>query len=83
MHTRYYQIARNRKMQSIDMIAPIVRELPPELQKEVIDYVLRLAHRTKVGEKRHLNLDWAGGLAYLAETTTSVNLQHDISKWRI
>ena len=70
-------------MQSIDSLGPIVRQLPPELQEEVIEYVMHLAERAKSGRRRSLRLDWAGGLSYLAETTTSVDLQHTISRLRI
>jgi len=70
-------------MQSIETIEPIVRQLPPELQQEVIDYVMNLAHRAKTAQRRSLKLDWAGGLSYLADTTNSVDLQHKISTWRI
>lgn len=71
-------------MQSIDSLGPIVRQLPPELQQEVIEYAIQLAHRAKTGRrKRSLKLDWAGGLSYLAGSTTAVDLQHKISELRI
>lgn len=70
-------------MQSIETIEPLIRQLPPELQQEVIDYVINLAQRVKTGRKRSLKLDWAGGLSYLGETTNSVDLQHTISTWRV
>jgi Protein of unknown function (DUF2281) len=70
-------------MESIESIGSIVRELPPEQQQEVIEYVMHLSQRAKTGRRRSLKLDWAGGLSYLADKTTSVDLQHTISRLRI
>ena len=66
-------------MQSID---EMVKKLPPESRAEVIDFVefLLAKHRSKPRPK--MTCDWAGGLEDLRAEFTSVELQHQASKWR-
>jgi hypothetical protein len=62
-----------------------IKNLPPELHKDVenyVDFLLEREHeKKKVGKK--LKLDWAGSLKEYRDTYTSVELQHKISKWRL
>lgn len=60
-----------------------IKKLPPELHREVEDYVDFLLQREKKKTGRKLKLDWAGGLKEYRDKYTSVELQHKISKWRL
>lgn len=57
-----------------------IKELPPELQQEVEDFVEFLiekrVHRPR--PKAQLKLDWRGALRDLRDQYTSVELQHEI-----
>lgn len=60
-----------------------IKELPPDLQKEVAVFVESL-HVKQVKRRRgKLKFDWAGALKDLRDRYTSVELQHKISEWRI
>jgi len=61
----------------------LVKELPPEFQEEVRDFVEFLLEKRKKKARGKPRLDWAGALADLRDQYTSVELQHKISKWRI
>ncbi|MBI2339526.1 MAG: DUF2281 domain-containing protein [Deltaproteobacteria bacterium] len=62
----------------------IMKELPPEAQKEAWDFVDFLSQRyaPKPRIKKKPAFKWAGALKELGEKYTSVELQHEISKWR-
>ncbi len=60
----------------------LYRQLPPELQQEVRDFVHYLLD-TKVHRKqRYLRLSWAGGLSDLRDRYTSLELQKKALEWR-
>lgn len=60
----------------------LIRELPPHLQNEVRDFAQFLAD-TKVRPKRkHLRMDWAGGLKEFRGQYTSLELQKKALEWR-
>jgi predicted DNA-binding protein len=65
------------------MIEDRIKELPPELRKEVEEFVEFLLE--KRGRKRgtYLRQGWAGALRDLRDKYTSVELQHKVSEWRI
>ncbi len=53
-----------------------IRFLPPELQREVEDFVDFLLAKTARQEgKRFLKQDWAGGLAQFRDQYTALELQ--------
>jgi hypothetical protein len=58
-----------------------IRELPPNLQEEVIDFIEFLAQREnrKPGKMRQ---DWANGLAGYRDQYTSIQLQKKALDWR-
>ena len=59
-----------------------IRELSPELQREVGDFVeFLLAKQRK--PRRAPTLGWAGAAEDLREQYTSVDPQHKIAQWRI
>lgn len=62
-----------------------IKELPPELQREVADFVDFLIMRKKKSDdtkKDSFNFKWAKGLSELKEKYTSVDLQHKSMDWR-
>ncbi|WHZ14500.1 MAG: hypothetical protein OJF52_001339 [Nitrospira sp.] len=59
----------------------LIKELPPHLQNEVRDFAQFLAD-TKVRTKRkHLRMDWAGGLREYRDRFTSLQLQKKALEW--
>lgn len=64
------------------MIEELIKELPPELRKEVEDFVefLLAKHSRKRG--RYLRQDWAGALKEYREQYTSLELQKKALEWR-
>lgn len=58
-----------------------IRELPPELQAEVIDFIEFLARRAK-RKQGAMRQDWAGGLADYRDQYTSLQLQAKSMEWR-
>lgn len=63
-------------------IAEMVRNLPPELQQEVEDFVQFLLEKRSKGPRGKPTFDWAGALKDMGHQCTSVELQHEISEWR-
>lgn len=61
----------------------LVKTLPPDVQKEVRDYIESLMRKRSKKPRRKLKFDWAGALKDLRSEYTSVELQHKISEWRI
>jgi len=61
----------------------LVKELPPEIQEEVKDFVEFLLEKRLKGPRGRPRFDWAGALKELRDQYTSVELQHKISEWRI
>lgn len=60
-----------------------IRSLPPELQREVEDFVDFLLTKTPKQEgKRFLKQDWAGGLAQFKNQYTALELQRKAMEWR-
>jgi len=59
----------------------IIKQLPPELQDEVKEFAKSLlARKRKVRGKPEFK--WAGILKELRDQWTSVELQHQIARWR-
>lgn len=63
-------------------LVELIAQLPPELQREVQDFVESLLERRK-RPKGKPQFDWAGALKDLRGQYTSVELQHKINEWRI
>ncbi len=60
----------------------LIKELSPQLQNEVREYVQYLVD-TKVKPKRkYLRMDWAGGLREYRDQFTSLQLQKKALEWR-
>ncbi len=58
-----------------------IKALPPELQREVEDFVEFLLERRGPKPKGKLKLDWRGALRDLRDQYTSVELQHKALEW--
>ena len=59
-----------------------IKELPPELQQEVEDFVDSLTERQERRVRSQLKLDWRGSLRDLRDQYTSVELQHEIFRMK-
>lgn len=60
-----------------------VKELPPDLKREVEKFVDSLEKKRRKPPGAKLKMEWAGALKDLRQNYTSVELQHKISEWRI
>ncbi|MDI6886039.1 MAG: DUF2281 domain-containing protein [archaeon] len=58
-----------------------IKQLPPELHREVEDYVDFLLQKAKKKTGKKLKLDWAGGLKEYKDKYTSLELQRKILEW--
>lgn len=61
-----------------------MQELPPELKRELLDYLDFLMQKYKSSEKKtkKFRFDWEGGLSHLKNEFTSVELAHKSLEWR-
>jgi len=61
-----------------------MQELPPELKRELLDYLDFLMQKYKNSEKKtkKFKFDWEGGLSHLKNEFTSVELAHKSLEWR-
>jgi len=66
----------------MDRIEEMVRELPPEFQQEVEDFVQFLTERRARKAGRKLRQDWAGALRDYRDQYTSLELQKKALQWR-
>jgi len=58
-----------------------IKELPPELQQEVEDFVEFLLKKHRPKPKGKLKFGWEGALKDLRDKYTSVELQHKVLEW--
>jgi hypothetical protein len=58
-----------------------IKGLPPDLRREVEDFVDFLIDRRVPRPKGKMEFDWEGALADLRDQHTSVDLQHKILEW--
>ncbi len=63
-------------------ISDMIKELPPELQQEVEDFVEFLLAKHRRTPEAKFKFDWEGALKDLRGNYTSVELQHKILEWR-
>jgi len=61
----------------------LLRELPPELQREVEDFAAFLVEKQSKKANSAPSLKWAGAIQDLKAQYTSVDLQHTLAEWRI
>lgn len=59
-----------------------IRELPIELQEEVIHFTDFLRSKKSLKQKKKPNLEWIGGLNSYRDEFTVLDLQKKASEWR-
>ena len=65
------------------MLSESLDKLPPQIKREVMDYVEFLtAKYQKPATRKPMTFAWSGALSHLKDEFTSVELQHQSSKWR-
>ena len=69
-------------MWDMKTLEEIIRDLPPEAQRQVIAFIRQLAGTTKVSPKRKLTQRWAGALKRYRDQYTSLDLQQKALGWR-
>ncbi len=67
----------------MDILGERISELPPELRREVEDFVEFLLEKRLKRHRGKPEFGWAGALKDLRGKYTSVELQHKVSGWRI
>lgn len=72
-----------RERSEIEKLEALIRELPPGLIPEVIDFVEFLLHRRARPKQKYVGQSWAGGLSELRDQYTSLELQQQVIEWRI
>lgn len=60
----------------------MIRQLPPELQREVADFVQFLLEKRGPKAGKPLRQDWAGALREYRDQYTSMGLQKKALEWR-
>lgn len=65
----------------MEKIGDMIKDLPPELQQEVEDFVKFLLEKHRKKPQGKLKFDWEGALEDLRDKYTSVELQHKILEW--
>ena len=60
----------------------MIRDLPPDAQRKVEDFVKELAKSTKPKPTRKLDQRWAGALKRYRDQYTSMQLQRKALEWR-
>ena len=63
-------------------IEEMVKNLPPDLQKEVEDFIQFLLNKQKGKPAKKLRQDWAGALKDYRDKYTSLELQKKALEWR-
>ena len=66
----------------MESIEKKLKQLSPELQAEVRDFIDFLLKRSKRRPGKRLKLDWAGGLREYRDKYTSLELQKKALEWR-
>jgi len=68
---------------NIEKIKNKMNALPPNLQRDVVDYIDFLTNKYQHSKKeQHFNFAWEGGLSDLKNKCNSVELQHKAMEWR-
>lgn len=67
----------------MEALEEFVEKLPPDLQQEVKDFVEFLIEKRAKKPRGKPKFNWAGALKDLRDRYTSVEIQHQIAKWRI
>lgn len=63
-------------------LADLIAQLPPDMRREVQDFVEFLLEKQAARPKGQPHLAWAGALRDLRGRCTAVELQHLLAEWR-
>ena len=74
-------MSARRKVKAMQTIEELIRQLPPDLQQEVIDFAKFLMQKRQRKASGELKLDWRGALRDMRDEYTSVELQHRLVEW--
>ncbi len=66
----------------VDRLTDQIRRLPPDLQKEVEDFIEFLMEKHGPHSAGRLRVDWAGALREYRDKYTSLELQKKALEWR-
>jgi mRNA-degrading endonuclease RelE of RelBE toxin-antitoxin system len=66
----------------METVEELIKQLPPDLQKEVEDFARFLLERQARKRSGKLRQDWAGALREHREQYTSLELQKKALEWR-
>jgi hypothetical protein len=69
--------------EQIKALDEVVRQLSLEQQREVRDFAEFLLSKQPPRQRRRPRFAWAGVLVEMRDQYTSVDLQHEIAKWRL
>jgi hypothetical protein len=83
MHDGIAEYSSGGCVMSVEKIVQMVGELPPNLQQEVEDFVEFLLEKSQREPKYTPTFVWAGALQEMRQEYSSVDLQHQISGWRL
>jgi hypothetical protein len=72
---------RYTPMLSIDTVEPVIRKMPPDLQRQVLKYIEALSARTGGKHRGTMKFAWAGCCADMKDEYSSVQLQKKILDW--
>jgi hypothetical protein len=59
----------------------IIRELPPDIQQEVLDFAEFLMSKRNPPKQQRMRLSWAGGLKEFRAQFTALELQKKALEW--
>lgn len=59
-----------------------LKQLPQNLQQEVMDFIEFLTKKRQSSKKKKPTLNWIGGLKEYRDQFTSVELQRKATEWR-
>ncbi len=62
-------------------VEEIIRKLPPDMQKEVLDFAEFLSQRRSKRKQQKLRMSWAGALKEYRDEFTSLDLQKKSLEW--
>jgi len=73
----------NSKEADSGSLEKVIKELPPDLRQEVLDFARYLLSKRKRTKRKKLKMDWAGALREYRDQYTSLELQKKALEWRI
>ena len=70
------------RSKAVSRVEEMIKGLPPELQREVEDFVALLMEKQRHERGGHMKLGWRGALQGIRGQYTSVELQHEALRGR-